>query len=183
MSGTFLYNFDDKTGLISNERMIDVEHKFSYGVEFSPLSKKLYVSTGKYDPDGIPQEESLYQFTVDLPVPTSSNINAIIDTQNFSNAIADHLFVRVENQLNCHVVTDLQLQVSTTQIPADYMIRISECDNNLADGDDRNGITTFDFSNATQDILDLFPADQKLVVTYYENMEDALSLQSQIHRQ
>jgi len=386
MSGAFLYDFDDKTGSISNERMIDVEGKYSYGVEFSPLSKKLYISTGKYDPDGIPQEESLYQFTVDLAIPTSRNINEtrvkihtynnlraalqvgldgkiyramdqqsylgvinnpeadglaanyihkaidlgnrvsrqglppfiqsffianievqdqcfgeetsfelnsnepvihiiwnfgdgtatstelnpthtyaapgdynltvevttsdetktinqtisifdlpnittpivlqqcdddndgitsfnlnqsellisqddptptysyhltlldaedntnpIIDTQNFSNAIANHLFIRVENQLNCHVVADLQLQVSTTQIPADYMIRINECDNSLADGDDHNGITIFDFSSATQDILNLFPADQKLLVTYYENMEDALSLQGQIN--
>jgi len=385
-SGAFLYDFDDRTGAISNERMIDIEDKYSYGVEFSPLSKKLYISTGKYDPDGIPQEESLYQFTVDLPNPTSANINAtrvelhtynnlraalqvgldgkiyramdqqsylgvinnpeadglaadyihkaidlgnrvsrqglppfiqsffianievqdqcfgeetsfvinsnepiihiiwdfgdgtatstelnpthtyaapgdynltvevttsdetktinqtisifdipnitspvvlqqcdddndgitsfnlhqseilvsqddpthaysyhmtlldaeentnpITDTQNFSNAIADHIFIRVENQLNCHVVADLQLQVSTTQIPEGYRIQINECDNDLSDGDDSNGITTFDFSSATQDILDLFPPDQKLVVTYYKNMEDALSLQDQIN--
>ncbi len=384
-SGAFLYDFDDKTGLISNERLIDVEDKYSYGVEFSPLSKKLYISTGKYDPDGIPQEESLYQFTVDLPVPTSENINEtrvnihnynnlraalqvgldgkiyramdkqtylgvinnpeadglaanyihkaidlgsrisrqglppfiqsffianinvqnqcfgdetsfeinsnesivkiiwdfgdgtgtstelnpthvyaspgdynltvivtsstetktinqtitifdlpnitspiilqqcdddndgitnfnlhqsevlisqddpsptysyhlnlldaedntnpILDTNNFSNAITDHIFVRVENQLNCHVVADLYLQVSTTQIPADFMLSIDECDNILVDGDDKNGITTFDFSSATQDILDLFPPDQKLVVSYYENMENALSLQDEI---
>ena len=384
-SGTFLYDFDDKSGLISNERRIDMEGKFSYGVEFSPQSKKLYVSTGNYNPDGIPQEECLYQFTVDIPLPTSANINEtrikihsynnlraalqvgldgkiyraiekqtflgvinnpeldglaanyiheaidlgskisrqglppfiqsffianiniqdqcfgdetsfeinsnepiekiiwdfgdgtgtstelnpthvyaapgdynltvivtsndetkiinqiitifdlpnvispivlqqcdddndgitsfnlhqsedlisqdistpkysfhlnlldaeensnpIIETQNFSNEVANQVFVRVENQLNCFTIVDLQLQVSTTQIPIDFMLLINECDNDLIDGDENNGITTFDFSSATQDILDLFPSNQNLIVTYYESMEDALALQNEI---
>ncbi len=76
ISGTYLYDFNDASGIISNERQLDVENWFTYGVEFSPLSKKLYLSTGNFSPAGIPQQENLYQFTLDIPNPTSENLSA-----------------------------------------------------------------------------------------------------------
>ena len=39
--GLYIYDFDSATGIISNERELDVELEFSYGVEFSPLSRKI----------------------------------------------------------------------------------------------------------------------------------------------
>ncbi len=377
-TGLFLYDFDDVTGTVSNERQLNVLGEFAYGVEFSPLSKKLYVSTGNFGNGSF--IEKLFQFTVDIPVPTSENLDATrvelhsytntraalqigldgkiyraIDgtnslgvinnpdgdglaadyqhgvislggqnstqglppfiqsffaaliqienqclgdisiftiesnedilsiiwdfgdgsatstllspthtyalagdytltvqvttadetktiTQNttifalpnittpitlqqcdddtdgisdfnlreiegqltnddpipiftyhltladadintglitnlsaFSNTTASQVFVRVENQFGCYDVATVNLQVSTTAIPVGFMLNINECDNDLIDGDDNNGITTFDFSSATNAILNLFPANQNLTVSYYENTEDALA--------
>ena len=74
-SGTFLYDFDSATGQVSNERKLNLSDAFGYGVEFSPLSKKLYVSTGNFGRNG-PYEELLLQFRVDMDSPTEQNINA-----------------------------------------------------------------------------------------------------------
>jgi len=74
-SGIYIYDFDDVNGIISNERRLSVENKFAYGTEFSPLSKKLYVTTGDHNRDGSPAEENLYQFNLDVSDPTSVNLN------------------------------------------------------------------------------------------------------------
>ncbi|MET2983741.1 T9SS type B sorting domain-containing protein [Aureibaculum conchae] len=74
-SGTFLYDFDSVTGKVSNQRRLNLSGAFGYGVEFSPLSKKLYVSTGNFGRNG-PYEELLLQFRVDMAQPTELNINA-----------------------------------------------------------------------------------------------------------
>ncbi|MBT8385158.1 MAG: hypothetical protein KJO83_05565, partial [Bacteroidia bacterium] len=53
-SGLFIYDFDSVSGTVVNERQLDVLDYFSYGVEFSPLSKKLYISTGDFTIEDIP---------------------------------------------------------------------------------------------------------------------------------
>ncbi len=384
-SGTFIYDFSDTTGLISNERQLNVEKWWGYGVEFSPLSKKLYISTGNFNENGVPQEENLYQFNLDISTPTSENINAtriklhnylnvraalqlgsdgkiyravdgksflgvinepekngleanyvhngvnlgnkisrqglppfiqtffsaniqiqgqclgdetsftvrstepivfiewdfgdgsavstqlnpshsynepgdytisvivrtengskeieqditifekpivtspvilkqcdnnndghtifnlrqsedliIQDSENFSfnyflnsndaednlnsienpesftNASTNQLFVRVSNEFNCGSIAQLNLQVSTTAIPEDFLITLIECDTDLEDGDPSNGITNFDMSRAIDEIRDLFPANQDLSITLYENIEDGLTLNNSI---
>lgn len=75
-SGTYLYDFDSSTGLITNEREVDLSGAFGYGVEFSPSSKKLYVSTGNYDIEGNPAEEKLFQFNLDIDDVSQENINS-----------------------------------------------------------------------------------------------------------
>ncbi len=109
------------------------------------------------------------------------DMEAIDDPTSFINIEANQIFVRVQNQLNCYSVVELNLEVSTTAIPSNFKIFIEECDNELIDGDDSNGITTFNFSSATNDILKLFPSNQPLIVTYYENMNDALALNNVIN--
>jgi len=114
------------------------------------------------------------------PEDAENNENPIENVLDFSNNTASRVYVRVENQARCHSIAQVDLVVSTTAIPADFMVDLSECDNDLVDGDDTNGITNFDFSDATQEILDLFPPDQDLLVSYYENMSDALAKQNTI---
>ena len=97
---------------------------------------------------------------------TKENTYPIIDIQNFSNTITGHIFIKVENQLNCHAIAYLQLQVSITQITDTYMIHINEYDDRLIDGD----VSTFDLSYATQEFIDLFSPDQKLKGTYFLNL-------------
>ena len=126
--------------------------------------------------------------TSDDPTPTftyhltqadaDANTNLITNLSSFSNATASQVFVRVENEFSCFRVAQVNLQVSTTAIPADFMVTFRECDTDLVDGDDTNGVATFNFSDATNTILNLFPAGQNLAVSYYENIEDALAEQN-----
>ena len=124
---------------------------------------------------------SVLNFSYHLsPADAELNINAIENQSMFSNATASQIFVRVQNNVGCHIIAELNLKVSTTAIPAGFSLNIVECDNDLNDGDDTNGITTFNFNNATQDILGLFPTNQNLEVTYYENIAQALSEENPI---
>ncbi|MFD2568060.1 hypothetical protein ACFSRZ_11790, partial [Pseudotenacibaculum haliotis] len=68
-SGTFLFDFDDVSGRVSNPRELNVDNRFSYGVEFSPSSDVLYVSTGNF----LNSPEFLFQY--DLTQPTITDIN------------------------------------------------------------------------------------------------------------
>ena len=109
-----------------------------------------------------------------------ASTNAILNISSFSNATASQVFVRVESQLGCYDIATVNLQVSTTAIPNNFMLNFNACDTSLIDNDSDNGITTFDFSNATTSILNLFPSNQNLTVTYYETIEDALAEQNNI---
>ena len=110
-----------------------------------------------------------------------ANTNIITNLTSFSNATANQVFVRVENQLGCFKVAEVNLQVSTTAIPANFMLPFNECDTDAIDNNDTNGITTFNFSDATNSILNLFPANQNLTVTYYETIAEALAEQNAIN--
>ncbi|MFY0604037.1 MAG: PKD domain-containing protein, partial [Flavobacteriaceae bacterium] len=73
--GTYIFNFDDVTGQVSHfeggtASQIDLQGRDGYGVEFSPTSRVLYVSTGSFTPT----TEFLYQF--DLTQSTLADINA-----------------------------------------------------------------------------------------------------------
>ncbi|MCF6280363.1 MAG: hypothetical protein L3J14_08455, partial [Flavobacteriaceae bacterium] len=69
-SGTFLYDFDNVTGVVSNPQTLNLSGNTGYGVEFSLSSQKLYISTGDFASGS---QENLYQFDVSLP--TIANIN------------------------------------------------------------------------------------------------------------
>ena len=111
-------------------------------------------------------------------VDAASNSNLITDILNFSNANASEIYLRVENHFGCYSLVEVGLVVTTSSIPVDFMLSYYECDSADDVGGDTNGITTFNFSNATNDLLNLFPPDQNLSVSYYENLEDALSEQN-----
>ncbi|TXD51455.1 hypothetical protein ES043_11720, partial [Polaribacter sp. IC063] len=75
LDGTFLFDFNNETGVVSNLNNATSAGSLrlagtGYGVEFSPSSKRLYVSTGSFQPS----QEILYQF--DLTQPTINNINS-----------------------------------------------------------------------------------------------------------
>lgn len=78
--GTYLYDFDDVTGIVSNERTLEIPFPDfnGYGVEFSPNNEFLYISAsndfngfGSEDPSN--HTSSIYQF--DLTRPTIEEIN------------------------------------------------------------------------------------------------------------
>ena len=111
-------------------------------------------------------------------------INAIANPLSYSNtdasSNADLVYVRVSSSEGCYRISELELYVSTTQIPLGFELVYEVCDDYLVDNDNTNGIASFDFSAASSEIISLYPLGQALTVSYYESVEDALSEQNAI---
>ena len=79
------------------------------------------------------------------------NIDALGDIFN-NSASNQTIYIRIENSTTgCFIINDFDIMVSSLtnfNIPTNYEI----CDNDL-DGDDQNGMSTFDFNIKTQEIL------------------------------
>lgn len=104
------------------------------------------------------------------------NDNAIANFTAYTNQIVsnDAIFVRVENSNGCYKTAQINLVVSTTLIPQSFQIVKTECDD-LISGSNTDGIATFDFSDATLQIQNLYPTGQLLTISYYKNITDALA--------
>ena len=62
---TFLYSFDSSTGLISEEKRMNVQGLDAYGVGFSRSSEKLYISTGVHSQGGnFPSDARIFQYNI-----------------------------------------------------------------------------------------------------------------------
>jgi len=110
-----------------------------------------------------------------------NNSNPITNQIVYTNQIVnnDIVFIRVQNVNDCYRIVQLNLVVSTTQIPMDFMRTFTKCDDTVS-GSNTDGIATFDFSSAGSDIRALFPSGQLLDITYYRNLTDALAEQNPI---
>lgn len=91
------------------------------------------------------------------------------------------VWVRVVDLIHgCFSVSQLNVVVSTTQVPPTFNRKLYRCDdfldefgNNNANNDDRDGIATFNFSSVTADILSILPASGNYRIKYYKNYLDA----------
>ena len=83
------------------------------------------------------------------------------------------VFARIETQDGCHRTAQIDLTVGATQIPANFNLNYNVCDNTDIDGNNTNGIVTFDFSDAEAQILAQFPPGN--TVSFYTNLTDALA--------
>lgn len=103
-----------------------------------------------------------------------NNNNSILNSTSYINQAVslDTLWARVENDNGCYTVSQLNLRVSTTQIPNTFKREFYQCDDGLSSTD---GISTFDFGSVNTEIKALFPAGQQLIINYYRNLSDALS--------
>lgn len=122
---------------------------------------------------------------------TFTYYQSAIEAQNGTNAIAtptaytnqtvsnDVVYVRVVNTNGCFRVAQLNLNVSTTQIPATFTRSFTVCDDAVS-GTNTDGIASFDFSTVTTQIQNIFPVGQQLDITYYRNLADALAEQNAI---
>jgi gliding motility-associated-like protein len=88
----FLYDFNDETGKVSNEELILLE-TYPYGVEFSPESTKLYVTTNEYEDETL-QESKVYQFNLE-----SSNIRNSGTVINSSSNVAGALQLAINGKI------------------------------------------------------------------------------------
>jgi hypothetical protein len=84
-----------------------------------------------------------------------NNTNAITNVSNYtnSNPTTETLWVQVTSNAGCVSITSLDLYVSTTQIPASFLRTFNACDdyldingNDNTNNDDRDGVSSFDFS-------------------------------------
>ena len=113
-----------------------------------------------------------------------NGLNVITNTATYLNTDStsnpDILFVRIENTDGCFRTSQLNLNVSTTQIPVDFQLVFEVCDDILIDGDDANGISGFNFSDTNAQVSSLFPVGQDITIAYYETSDDALAETNEI---
>jgi len=100
--------------------------------------------------------------------------NPITNHTTYTNQTVsvDTVWVRIENTNNCYRTAQVNLMVSTTQIPNTYIRNFYACDDGT---DTTDGIATFNFSSVDTEIQALFPVGQQLIINYYRNQADALS--------
>lgn len=84
----------------------------------------------------------------------------------------DRVWARVESTNGCHRTAEVNLTVSTTQIPLNFTRNFYACDDVM---NQQDGIATFDFSSVDTEIRTLFPVGQQLDVSYYRNEAEALA--------
>ncbi|NRD23876.1 T9SS type B sorting domain-containing protein [Winogradskyella litoriviva] len=103
---------------------------------------------------------------------SDANINANALSDIFNNTSSTQsIYVRVENTTtDCFIINKLIINVTTLtnfNVPTDYSI----CDNDI-DGDDQNGLATFDFDIKSQEIIEGI-ADANYNISYYLSQADA----------
>ncbi len=99
-----------------------------------------------------------------------------IDPSPFNNSISNTIYARVENNSGCYSISTVNIQISSTSFPPNFIIELDACD----DDDIIDGYRIFDLTQTTNDILSQFPSGQNLIVQYYKNAADALLEQNEI---
>ena len=87
------------------------------------------------------------------------------------------VWVRVENSKGCFSVVQLNLIVSTTQITPSFKRSFSNCDDYIdVTNDDKDGISSFNFSSVTTDIQAILPLSSSgYSIKYFKKESDALA--------
>lgn len=100
-----------------------------------------------------------------------NKIKPILNTMVYTNQIAsvDTIWARVENSNGCYMTCQINLIVTTTQIPSTFAKYFYVCD------DDKDGVSSFNFSSVHTEIESIFPVGQQLDIVYYRNEADALA--------
>lgn len=110
----------------------------------------------------------------DSELEAENGNNPIANATHYDNETvnSDTIWARVENENGCYDISQLNLLVSTTQIPNTFIREFYQCD----DGENTtDGVSTFNFSSVSTEIQSLFPSGQQLTISYYKNLSEALS--------
>ena len=119
--------------------------------------------------------ETFTYFTTQIAAQNNTTAFKILNplTYNTGNTV---VWVRVENSDGCFQVGQINVFVSATQIPSNFLRKFSVCDDFLnAANDDRDGISQFDFSSVTSDLSSILPSATPFTIKYYRNQADALA--------
>ena len=113
----------------------------------------------------------------------NAGINPISTPTAYQNQTInnDTVWARVESQFGCSQVAEIKLIVSTTGIPSTFQRTFTVCDDFVdATNDNRDGISTFNFSSVEAEVKAIFPIGQLLTIKYYRNEADALTEKDEI---
>lgn len=107
-----------------------------------------------------------------------NNNNTITNDDVYLGTNGSSVWARIENEYGCFRTAKVNLVVSTTQFPASFVPKdYPTCDIYRDAIDvDNDGFDYFDIDSFyTNDIINAFPVSQQpfLIVTYYENYDDA----------
>jgi len=115
----------------------------------------------------------------------NANTNVITNNTAFQTSVkpTETVWVRATSTFGCYRVSELDLIVSVTAIPSGFSRSFTQCDdfidingNNTVNNDDTDGVTSFDFSAVTQDVLTALNTTLNLAtITYFRNEADALA--------
>ncbi len=126
--------------------------------------------------------ETFTFYTSETAAQTGGTTDLIANPTTFSASNGVTVWTRVETVFGCYRTAQINLVVSTTQIPSSFTRTFTQCDdfldidgNDTLNNDDTDGVSAFDFSAVTADVIALFPVGQQLTVQYYRNEADALA--------
>ena len=125
--------------------------------------------------------ETFFYYTSLIGAQTKDN-TALINTPLAFTSNSRKIWVRVENPYGCFSVSEINLIVSSTQIPTTFKREFQDCDDDIATiSTDTDGISKFDFSSVTSDIQSfLIPPLTNYTIKYYPNEADALAETNEI---
>ena len=115
-------------------------------------------------------------------IDAENDTQEFLDSSNYTNTTNtnDSVWVKTTNSNGCYAISQILIQVSNTVIPTTFDRTFELCDdyldsdgNDSANNDDTDGVSSFDFSSVTNEIVALFPASQTINVSYYESLADA----------
>lgn len=109
-------------------------------------------------------------------IDAQNNRNPITNPTSYNNQMIsnDIVYARITNSNDCFKIATINLIVSTTQIPINFLRNFAVCDDAVL-GTNTDGIASFDFSSFDNEITAIFPIGQQLDITYYRNLNDALT--------
>ncbi|RXG29984.1 T9SS type B sorting domain-containing protein [Leeuwenhoekiella marinoflava] len=119
---------------------------------------------------------TFYQTRFDADTNSGTNV---IAPESYNNQNGSTIYSYTENANGCFKVSILNLKVSTTSFPSNYVYNLTECD---TDGE-VDGFHNFDLTEATVAMLGQFPSGSNLEVSYYKNEQDALLANNEITSQ
>ncbi|WP_298145860.1 T9SS type B sorting domain-containing protein [Flavobacterium sp.] len=119
--------------------------------------------------------ETFVYYLSQLGAQNQISSEEIQNPQSFSNSVQSTVFVRVtDNSSGCVSIGTVNLNISATTIPAGTLYSFSKCDDFVdATNDDRDGISTFDFSPAENQIRNLFGGNPNINIRFYRTEADA----------
>ncbi|TVZ55467.1 gliding motility-associated-like protein [Lutibacter sp. Hel_I_33_5] len=123
-------------------------------------------------------------------VDAQANTNALtqVESSNFISANDKKVWVRAISNKGCFRIAQINLTVSVTNIPNTFSRTFTACDdfldtngNNNSNNSDADGISSFNFSSVTQEIItSLGVSSDQITIEYFQNFANATLEQNKI---
>jgi gliding motility-associated-like protein len=142
--------------------------------DFNLTEKNNFISTNAVN-------ETFTYYTSPIGAQTKDNATLIANPIAYTSN-SNRIWVRVENANGCFSTSEMNLTVSSTQIPSTFKRVFKTCDDAISSiSADTDGISKFDFSSVTDDVQQfLIPPLTNYAIKYYRNEADALSETNEI---